>query len=146
MAEQKTRSGANKTGLTAKKVPAAKTSSKSAVKPKTTKATLTKTVKKTVAAKPRKTKVVSVKKTAAPAAKRKVAAKIPLDSNIKSTRMKSTNINPAATKKAVQLTPEERYRMVEKAAYYIAERHGFQGRSDEHWAAAELEVLARLGT
>ncbi len=35
--------------------------------------------------------------------------------------------------------------MVETAAYFIAERHGFQGRSDEHWAAAELEVAARLG-
>ncbi|MDH4216203.1 MAG: DUF2934 domain-containing protein [Gallionella sp.] len=35
--------------------------------------------------------------------------------------------------------------MVETAAYFIAEQHGFQGRSDEHWAAAEREIAARLG-
>jgi hypothetical protein len=48
-------------------------------------------------------------------------------------------------KPAVKPTPEERYRMVETAAYFIAEQHGFQGRSDEHWAAAEHEIAARLG-
>jgi hypothetical protein len=42
-------------------------------------------------------------------------------------------------------TPEERYRMVETAAYFIAEKHGFQGRTDEHWAAAERAIAAKLG-
>lgn len=41
--------------------------------------------------------------------------------------------------------PEERYRMVQTAAYFIAEQHGFQGRSDEHWAAAEREIASRFG-
>jgi hypothetical protein len=50
-----------------------------------------------------------------------------------------------ANKATAQLSPEERYRMVETAAYFIAEQHGFQGRSDEHWAAAEREIAARLG-
>jgi hypothetical protein len=45
----------------------------------------------------------------------------------------------------VKPSPEERYRMVETAAYFIAEQHGFQGGSDEHWAAAEREIAARLG-
>jgi hypothetical protein len=48
-------------------------------------------------------------------------------------------------KLAAKPTPEERYRMVETAAYFIAEQHGFQGRSDEHWAAAEREIAAKLG-
>ena len=48
-------------------------------------------------------------------------------------------------KTAAKPTPEERYRMVETAAYFIAEQHGFQGRSDEHWAAAEREIAAKLG-
>jgi hypothetical protein len=48
-------------------------------------------------------------------------------------------------KPAAKPTPEERYRMVETAAYFIAEQHGFQGRSDEHWAAAEREIAAKLG-
>jgi hypothetical protein len=50
----------------------------------------------------------------------------------------------ATNKAAVQPTPEERYRMVETAAYFIAEQHGFQGRSDEHWAAAERAIAAKL--
>ncbi|HEY0666027.1 MAG TPA: DUF2934 domain-containing protein [Gallionella sp.] len=41
-------------------------------------------------------------------------------------------------------TPEERYRMVQTAAYFIAERCGFQGDSAAHWAAAELEITAML--
>ena len=53
---------------------------------------------------------------------------------------------PAPAEKAItNPTPEERYRMVETAAYFIAEQHGFQGRSDEHWADAEREISARLG-
>ncbi|MGA9665203.1 MAG: DUF2934 domain-containing protein [Gallionella sp.] len=40
---------------------------------------------------------------------------------------------------------EERHRMVELAAYFIAEQHGFEGRADEYWAAAEHEIAARLG-
>ena len=35
--------------------------------------------------------------------------------------------------------------MVETAAYFIAEKHGFQGRSDEHWATAERAIAAKLG-
>jgi acyl-CoA reductase-like NAD-dependent aldehyde dehydrogenase len=51
----------------------------------------------------------------------------------------------AANKKASKPTPEERYRMVQTAAYFIAEQHGFQGRSDEHWAAAERAIAIKLG-
>ncbi|MDP4029623.1 MAG: DUF2934 domain-containing protein [Gallionella sp.] len=43
-----------------------------------------------------------------------------------------------------QPTPEERYRMVQTAAYFIAERSGFGGCSTDHWAAAELEVAGML--
>jgi hypothetical protein len=43
-------------------------------------------------------------------------------------------------------TPEERYRMVETAAYFIAEQHGFKGRCDEHWEAAEREIAGKLGS
>ena len=42
------------------------------------------------------------------------------------------------------VTPEERYRMVQTAAYYIAERNGFRGDSIMYWAAAEAEISARL--
>ena len=127
MAEKKAKPAANK-------VVTAKTGSKVAAKPKNTKATLTTTAKKTLAkksavAKPLKSKAATIKKAATPAAKKPQA----------------TRPKPATSRKAVKPTPEERYRLVETTAYFIAERHGFQGRSDEHWAAAELEVAARLG-
>lgn len=38
------------------------------------------------------------------------------------------------------LTPEERYRMIQDAAYYIAERHGFNGDSAYFWSLAEAEI------
>ena len=40
---------------------------------------------------------------------------------------------------------EERYRMVESAAYFIAEKDGFQGCSTHYWAEAEQEIAASLG-
>lgn len=42
------------------------------------------------------------------------------------------------------ISKAERQRLVEQAAYFQAERHGFQGDSSQHWAAAEAEVDADL--
>jgi len=124
-----------------KKKPAAK--KVAAVKSKSTKAAVTPVAKKaapekTVAAvsEPKKSKAPAVKKVSAPAEKIKATAKPAATTKAKS---------PAAESKAtVKPTPEERYRMVETAAYFIAEQHGFQGRSDEHWAAAERVIAAKL--
>ena len=41
------------------------------------------------------------------------------------------------------ISPEERYRMIQEAAYYIAERHGFNGDSAYFWSQAEAEINAR---
>jgi hypothetical protein len=78
-------------------------------------------------------------KKASTAAKTKAPAKKAATTKAK----RSTTANKAAGKPIP--TPEERYRMVETAAYFIAEKHGFQGRSDEHWAAAERAIAAMLG-
>lgn len=44
------------------------------------------------------------------------------------------------------VTPEERQRMIERAAYLRAERRGFQGGSAlEDWLAAEAEIDRQLG-
>ena len=58
---------------------------------------------------------------------------------------------PAAPKKApaakkVKAAPgaEERYRMIEVAAYFIAERHGFAGDPKEFWAEAEAQINRML--
>jgi hypothetical protein len=34
--------------------------------------------------------------------------------------------------------------MVEQAAYYVAEKNGFTGNPEDHWAAAEAKVRADL--
>lgn len=50
----------------------------------------------------------------------------------------------AATPAPIQVTPEERQKMIELAAYYRAEKVGFTGDPHEHWVAAEKEVDAML--
>ncbi|HEY6095158.1 MAG TPA: DUF2934 domain-containing protein [Gallionellaceae bacterium] len=43
------------------------------------------------------------------------------------------------------ITAEERYLMVERAAYFLAERHGFSsGRALDDWIAAEKEIDSML--
>ena len=39
-----------------------------------------------------------------------------------------------------QLTPEERYRLIQESAYYMAEKAGFNGNSVDYWLAAEQEI------
>ena len=98
---------------------------KAAVKPKAEKAAAP--AKKTLA-----------KKVDAPAAK--PAAKAVAEK-------KAPAKKAAAPKKSkkMEYSPEDRYRMVQTAAYFIAERNGFQGCSAEHWSAAEIEISRMLG-
>lgn len=97
-------------------------------------------VKKTAEKEPAAKKAgATVKKVATPVAKKKVTG---TKSPVKKVAIKA---KPAAAKKTeVKPTPEERYRMVEITAYFIAERNGFQGDSTEHWAAAEREIATKL--
>ncbi len=83
------------------------------------------------------TKKTKVKKSAttapkAPKAAAKSAAKPAAKPVVKSAASKAT------------LTPEERYRMIQEAAYYVAERHGFNGDSAYFWSLAEAEINAKL--
>ncbi|MCG6943669.1 MAG: DUF2934 domain-containing protein [Thiohalocapsa sp.] len=110
------------------------------------------------AAAPTPTPAPVTKKTAATAA----AATAPVT---KKTAAKKTVAKKAVTKKATasaspqpplpdravtlkpvaEVTPEERYRMIQEAAYYRAERRGFQpGHDEEDWAAAVAEIDAML--
>lgn len=108
---------------TAAKKPAVTT--KPAAK-KTTAATTTKATTKKVTAKAATTKTATAKKPAttlskpiAPVAQKK----------------------PAASAKAPGApTPEQRYRMVQDAAYFIAEKNGFKAGSMDYWIAAEIEI------
>mgnify|MGYP003605320492 FL=1 len=47
-------------------------------------------------------------------------------------------------KPKIKVTPEERHRLVERAAYFRAEKNGFQGDASIYWKEAEAEVEAYL--
>lgn len=73
-----------------------------------------------------------VEKVAAPA--KKVAAK----------KAAVPKAKPVKKQEVAQPLAQERYRMVETAAYFIAERSGFKGCTTDHWAAAEIEIANKL--
>ncbi|MBU0679009.1 MAG: DUF2934 domain-containing protein [Verrucomicrobia bacterium] len=105
-------------------------------KKKTTakKSTAKKTVKTTVKkAAPKTSKVAAGTKKKAPAAK----------STVKKTTTKPSakKAKPAAVR---SVSPQERYRMIELAAYYIAEKNGFGNDNHAYWVQAEKEIDAQL--
>lgn len=62
----------------------------------------------------------------------------------------ATEKKPAARKASTKKTltansPFERYKMIEVAAYYIAEKDGFTGYAADYWIAAEKEIDKKLG-
>lgn len=127
MAEQKN-PAARKAAATGPVSGQAKTSGTS-VAPATKKPAAKKPATKKTAAvvEPKKSGTAAAKKTVAPAEKKSPMKK--------------------AVAKAVgktKISPEERYRMVQTAAYFIAERNGFQGYPSDHWLQAELEIAAQL--
>jgi hypothetical protein len=125
---------------------AAKTSATPAKKPAAAKKPATK------AAKVALPKVITIESAVWPfpaiekAPKKAAAKKSPVA--VKSAAPKKTTAKAPAKsveKLAVaQPSAQERYRMVETAAYYIAERSNFQGNAVEHWAQAEIEIAAKL--
>jgi len=47
---------------------------------------------------------------------------------------------PAAKKTKTTSDLEQRYKLIEVAAYYIAEKDGFAGNPVDYWIAAELQI------
>ena len=45
---------------------------------------------------------------------------------------------------SAKISAAERYRMVETAAYFIAERHDFTGNSTDYWITAEAQIKKML--
>ena len=43
------------------------------------------------------------------------------------------------------VSPEERFRMIQTAAYYIAEKDGFSGDPSSYWGQAEQKIFELLG-
>ncbi len=101
----------------------------------------------------KKTVATAKSKTTAAAPAVKKAAKAAAPTAKKTTEAAAPAVKKAAprkaaapkSKKVAKPSPEERYRMVEMAAYFIAERHGFQGNSIEHWGEAERQISVMLG-
>lgn len=106
-----------------------------------------KSVKEPKAAAPKdKAPAKKAGKTQAP----KLAEKTPAEKTpaAKKTAEKKTAVKaehkPVEKQAVAQPSAQERYRMVETAAYYIAERSGFSGCTTEYWAAAEIEIAKKL--
>lgn len=55
---------------------------------------------------------------------------------------KTGDIQSSASQRVV--SPEERYRMTEVAAYFIAEHDNFDGNPIEYWQAAESQISRML--
>lgn len=71
------------------------------------------------------------------ATKSKAASAKPAEKKVapaKATAAKKTNSKPH------KISAEERYRMVEVAAYFMAERNHFAGSPVEYWTAAEAQI------
>lgn len=63
----------------------------------------------------------------------------------KKTSAKAREERPVTLKPVTEVTPEERHRMIEEAAFYIAEKRGFAPGDDAaDWAAAEAEIDEQL--
>lgn len=104
--------------------------------------------KKTAAASTAAAKPAEAAKSAAP--KKAPAEKKPAAPK-KAAAAKTAAPKKAAAKKASPAKPsapgpEERYRMIEVAAYYVAERNGFIGDPREFWAEAEAQINRMLAS
>lgn len=78
------------------------------------------------------------------AAKPKTAAKATATKATAAKKPATTTRKPATRKtKSAAASPEHHYRMVEIAAYYLAEKDGFAGNPVDYWIAAELQIKSQ---
>jgi Holliday junction resolvase-like predicted endonuclease len=79
-----------------------------------------------------------------PAAKK--AASKPAATKTKATvAVKAKPVKKVSKTSSAKIGPAERYKMVETAAYFIAERNNFAGSSADYWIAAEVQIKKMLG-
>jgi hypothetical protein len=90
---------------------------------------------------PEKKAVKSKKAATAKTAAKPKASPAKTATAAKKTTVAKTKAKPAAKKtKATPADLQQHYKMVEVAAYYIAERNGFAGNPVDYWIAAELQI------
>jgi hypothetical protein len=119
---------------------------------KTSAATAKKTIKAaTPAWKPAKTVTPTPAAPAAPVAKQAVlpltpAAKAPaVPPAIKPTAVSAPIQPKTVTSAGKAVSPAERQKMIEIAAYVLAEKNHFRGDAKNYWLQAEQEVDVKLG-
>ena len=89
-------------------------------------------------------KKVAVKKVATPVTKKPVAAK---STSAAATKKTTSAKSAVGSKKKMELNSEQRYRMIAEAAYYRAEKRGFEGgNSAQDWIDAEAEINQLLSS
>lgn len=109
------------------------------------KKTAAKTAAKTVAKTAAKAAVaVKAPKAAAPAAKKVQAKATATKTPAKQTVAKPNKAGTLGNGRKTSVTPEERHRMIEMAAYYRAERNGFSCDDQDCWLQAEAEIDSLL--
>jgi len=91
--------------------------------------------KKTTAATGKTTSKTATSKTAT-AKKPAATVKKPAAATVK----KAAPVKKSAPANTIKPLPEQRYRMVQDAAYFIAEKNGFKAGSLDYWIAAEAEI------
>ena len=98
-----------------------------------------------------KTEPQAAAETAKPkaAAKKPAAAKPAAPKKAAAAKKAPAAAQPAAKPRGSRakkpaVSPEQRYRMIQDAAYYIAEKHGFTGDNHAFWLQAEQEIDAKL--
>lgn len=84
------------------------------------------------------------KKTASkPAASKKTKAKSASESKASAAPKVAAAKKASSKAKTAIASPAERYRMIEIAAYYIAEKNQFAGSATDYWIQAEIEINAK---
>ncbi len=87
-------------------------------------------------------KTVDKKATAKKAPSTKAIA--PEKAVAKKVATKKTAVKKTAAKKTEGMSGFERYKMIEVAAYYMAEKNGFAGNAADYWEAAEKVIDKKL--
>lgn len=86
---------------------------------------------------------MATSKTSDASAKKSTTAKKAAPKTVSSKAAKPAATRKKTVKPAI-ITSEDRYKMIEVAAYYIAEKNGFGYDSLNHWLQAEQEIDAKL--
>lgn len=103
------------------------------------------TPKSTTAKSPATPKAASAKAVSAKAVAKPATVKKSSPASSKKASTSKAKLGDGLSKTSIKISPEERYRMVEVAAYFLAERNGFAGSPVEYWSTAEAQISKLLG-